>query len=145
MSRHRFIADLPSVSATIPATAAVCPRNNAVDAKSRLNTPCNEVVELGIQFACPSRLAIAVAKAIMLRLNVICCRLTFVFLRGQHCRTVEAHVIRTASAALRLTMALNRNGKFTDMLPLMPGSLTFIREDADAKANTVNAKKICGV
>src|SRR4051812_32350604 len=145
MSRHRFIADLPSVSATIPATGAVCPRNNAADARSRLNTPCNEVVELGIQFACASRLAIAVAKAIMLRLNVICCRLNFLFLFGQHCRTVEAHVISTTSAALRFTMALNRNGKFTDMLPSIPGSLTFIREVADARVNTVNAKKICGV
>src|ERR1051326_6015516 len=85
------------------------------------------------------------AKAIMLRLNAICCGLNFAFLRGQHCTAVEMHATRTASAALRFTTAVSRNGRFIDMLPLIPGSFTFIREVAAASARTASAKNGCSV
>src|SRR5215831_4419815 len=85
------------------------------------------------------------AKDIMLMLNVICCGLNFAPFRGQHCTAVETHVMSTASAALRLTAAVSRNGKFTDMLPLMPGNFTFIREVAAANPRTARAKSECSV
>src|SRR5271157_2425724 len=64
----------------------------------------------------------------MLTLNAICCGLNFAFFRGQHCTAVETQVTTMASAALRFTIAVSRNGRLTDMLPLIPGNLTFIRE-----------------
>ena len=76
----------------------------------------------------------------MLRLNVICCGLNFALFRGQHCTTVEMQVIATASAELRLTTAVSRNGKFTDMLPSIPGSFTFMRDVVAASAITASVK-----
>ncbi len=78
-------------------------------------------------------------SAIMLTLNAICSGLNLPFFCGQHCTTVEIQVIATASAALRFTTAVNRKGRLTDMLPLIPGSLTFIREVAVAIARTASA------
>ena len=76
----------------------------------------------------------------MLTLNAICCGLNFAFFRGQHCTAVETQVITTASAALRFTTAVSRNGRFTDMLPLIPGSFTFIRDVTAASTRTARAK-----
>src|SRR5215470_4759341 len=87
-----------------------------------------------------TKLAVEIAKDIMLRLNAICCGLNFEFLRGQHCTAVEMQVMATASAALRFTAAVRRNGRFIDMLPFTPGSFTFIREVAAASAKTAIAK-----
>ena len=53
---------------------------------------------------------------------------------------VETQAITAASAALRLTTAVSRNGKLTDMLPLIPGSLTFIRDVTAASPSTARAK-----
>src|SRR5579862_5406520 len=112
MLRQIWAADLPSLAATMPATGAVCPRNSTIVAITNAR-----VVELHcVRFSQPAwkiRLAEAVAKAIMLRLNVICCGLNLVPFRGQHCTAVETQVIRTASTALRLTIAVSRNGRLT--------------------------------
>src|SRR4029077_11534535 len=81
----------------------------------------------------------------MLMLNAICCGLNLASLRGQHCTAVETHVTTTASAALRFTTAVSRNGRLTDMLPLIPGSLTFIRDVTAARTRTASAKYICSV
>jgi len=85
-------------------------------------------------------LADALANAIMPRLKNICCGLNFAPFRGQHCTVVEMQVITTASAALRFTAAVSRNGRFIDMLPLTPGSFTFNRDVAAASASTASAK-----
>src|SRR5271157_2921627 len=89
------------------------------------------------------RLARQLANVIMLTLNAICCGLNLAFFRGQHCTTVETQVTTMASAALRFTIAVSRNGRLTDMLPLIPGNLTFIREVTAASARTANAKYRC--
>ena len=85
------------------------------------------------------KLAMLVAKAIMLTLNSICSGLNLPSAFGQHCTTVDRHAIRTASSALRFTTAISRNGRLTDMLPSMPGSLIFMREVAAASASTARA------
>src|SRR5882724_6001958 len=77
----------------------------------------------------------------MLRLNSICCGLNLVFFRGQHCTAVEMQVIKMASAALKLTIAVSRKGRFTDMFPVSPGSLTFMRDVAADRVKTARAKK----
>ena len=76
----------------------------------------------------------------MLRLKAICCGLNLEFFRGQHCTAVEMQAITAASTALRLTAAVNRNGRLTDIVPLIPGSFTFIREVIAASARTAIAK-----
>src|SRR5215472_18168236 len=83
------------------------------------------------------------AKAIMLRLNVICCGLNFASFRGQHCTAVETQATTTASAALRLPTAVSRNGRLTDIFPLIPGSLTFNRDVAAASTRTARALYVC--
>ena len=97
------------------------------------------------QVAWSMRLAKQLAKAIILRLKAICCGLNFASFRGQHCTAVETQVITTASAALRLPTAVSRNGRLTDMLPLIPGSLTFIRDVTAASTRTARAKYVCSV
>src|SRR3954469_10211735 len=132
-------ADLPSVTATMPATGAVCPRNKARVAKtSPKGDDCPSVVLCETLWK--MRLAEELAKAIMLRLNAICCGLKLAFFRGQHCTVVEMHVMTRASTALRFIAAVSRNGKLTDMLPLMPGSFTFIRDVVAASARTPKAR-----
>ena len=79
------------------------------------------------------------AEAIMLTLNSICTGLNLLGGFGQHCTSVETQPMATASTALRLTTAISRNGMFTDMLPLIPGSFTFILEVAAASAATASA------
>jgi hypothetical protein len=69
--------------------------------------------------------------------------LNLAFFRGQHCTAVETQVMITASAALRLTTAVSRNGRFTDMLPLIPGSFTFILDVTAASVSTARAKYVC--
>src|SRR5580704_9991062 len=123
----------------MPATGAVCPRNKVAVANA------NPIV-LELQGSsrshseCNSRLATQLARAIMLRLNAICCGLNFASFRGQHCTAVEMHATTIAYAALRLTTATRRNGRLTDMLPLMPGSFTFIRDVTAARIRTASAK-----
>src|SRR5579859_366204 len=123
----------------MPATGAVWPRNNVAVANAN-----PRVLELqGMLFnqcAWNIRAAIEVAKVIMLRLNAICCGLSFAFFRGQHCTVVAAHVITNASTALKFTAAVSRNGRFMDILPLIPGSFAFMREVAAARASTAKAK-----
>src|SRR5215469_10591460 len=81
----------------------------------------------------------------MLRLNVICCALNFALFRGQHCTAVDTQLTSTASALLRFTAAVSRNGRFTDILPLMPGNFAFMREVAIARARTATARYGCMV
>src|SRR5277367_2663023 len=135
---------LPSLAATMEATGAVCPRNKVTVAST---SP--RVLELqGIarnQPAWNTRLARQAAKAIMLTLNDICCGLNFAFFFGQHCTAVETQVTAIASAALRFTTAVNRNGRLTDMFPLTPGSFTFIRDVTAASARTDRFKYGCSV
>src|ERR1700750_1472518 len=110
----------------IAATEAVCPKNRVVVASvspKGLKPDCALV-----QLAWNIKLARPLAKTIMLRLKAICCGLNFVSFRGQHCVAVETKAISKASAALRLATAVSRNGRLTDMLPLIPGNLTFIRD-----------------
>src|SRR6516162_999935 len=110
----------------MPATGTVCPRNMVAVASTR---PRGFVCQIGLsEPAWNIRLAVELANAIMLRLNSVCCGLNFALFRGQHCTAVEAQAIATASAELRLTTAVKRNGRFIDMLPLIPGSFTFIRD-----------------
>src|SRR5215510_2622277 len=110
----------------MPDTGTVCPRNSVqaprVNAKV-FEFHCNCLSHPAWKIW----LADAVAKTIMPRLNVICDRLRLVFLRGQHCTAADTQVITTDSAALRFATATSKNGKFKDMLPLIPGSFTFIR------------------
>src|SRR5579872_4377379 len=47
--------------------------------------------------------------------------------------------------ALKFTTAISRKGRFTDILPLMPGSLTFMRELAADSANRARAYVGCCV
>ena len=94
---------------------------------------------LAIQPAFQIRFAMLVANAIMLTLNSICCGLNLPLCCGQHCTTVDTHAIKTASTALRFTTAISRNGRLTDMLPSIPGSLIFMREVAAASARTAKA------
>src|SRR5579863_5966330 len=125
--------------ATMPETGAVWPRNKVAVANAN-----SRVLELqGMWFnhwAWNIRLAIELAKLIMLRLNAICCGLNFAFFRGQHCTVVATQVMKNASTALKFTTAVSRNGRLTDILPLIPGSLAFMREVAAAKASTAKAK-----
>ena len=58
---------------------------------------------------------------------------------------VETQAISTASAALKFTTAVSRNGRFIDMLPLMPGSLTFIFEVTAANPSTAKARYALGL
>src|ERR1700722_14013960 len=87
--------------------------------------------------------ATELANVIMLRLNAICSGLNFAPFRGQHCTAVDMHVIATASAELRLTIAVSRNGRVTDMLPFSPGIFAFIREVAAASIRTASANQPC--
>ena len=94
---------------------------------------------LASQPAFQIKFAMLVANAIMLTLNSICSGLNFRSGCGQHCTTVDRQAIKTASTALRFTTAISRNGRLTDMLPSMPGSLTFMRDVAAASASTARA------
>src|ERR1700740_3405941 len=126
----------------MPATGAVCPRNNVAVASP---SPRGFEVHPSLEDHCAwnIRLARQVANAIMLTLNAICSSLNFASCRGQHCTMVETHVIATASVALRFIIAVSRKGRFTDILPLIPGNLTFIRDVAAASARTASAKYRC--
>jgi hypothetical protein len=57
--------------------------------------------------------------------------------------TAQAHAIRTDSIGLSATTANNKKGKFTDMLPVIPGSVIFIREVPAAASNSVEASIGC--
>src|SRR5258708_22061021 len=129
----------PSVSLIMPATGAVWPRKKVAVAEAIISGSEAHAV-LPIQPACHIKLATLVAKAIMLTLNTICCGLNLASRLGQVCSIVETHAIAAASAALRFTTASSRNGMLTDMFPLTPGSLTFIRDVAAASANIASAE-----
>ena len=88
------------------------------------------------QAAFQVRLAILVAKAIMLTLNTICSGLNLLPNLGQHCTTVETHAMNIASTALKFTTAIIKNGRLTDMFPSIPGSLIFMRDVAAANNST---------
>src|SRR5208282_5293497 len=120
----------PSANLMIPATGIVCPSRNAEVAKASISG--SDAQTFADPLACQARTARSVAKAIMLTLNNICSGLNLLPGFGQHCTTVDTHATRTASTALRFATANSRNGRLTDMLPLIPGSLTFIREVAAA-------------
>src|SRR5579864_481982 len=124
------------------ATGPVCPRNRVAVATVRLTVVEYHCIACS-DCACEARLARHVANAIMLMLNVICCRLTFVPLRGQHCTAVETQATITASTPLKLATAVSRNGRLTDMLPFTPGSFTFIRDVTAARASTASARYRC--
>src|ERR1700722_17468142 len=133
LSQTRRMAE-PSASLRMPATGAVCPRKKAAVAEARISGS-EAHAPLPSQPAFQIRLAALVANAIMLTLNTICSGLNVLPDFGQHCTIVDAHAIRTASSALRFTTAISRNGRFTDMLPSIPGSLIFMREVAADSAS----------
>src|SRR5262252_1764203 len=56
---------------------------------------------------------------------------------------LAAQAMRIDSVALSLVTASIRNGRFTDMLPLIPGIVTFIREVAVAMASNVRPRYGC--
>src|SRR6267378_6781198 len=123
----------PSVRATIAATGAVCPAKKTA-AVSASNTGSDAHAAWICELACHNRLARLAANPIMLTLNSICSGLNLLPGLGRLCIAVERHAIVVASTALRLIAAINRNGRLTDMFPVMPGSLTFILEVAAASA-----------
>src|SRR6202162_3022752 len=124
----------PSATLMMPATGAVCPRKKAAVAEASIRGS-DAHAALFSQPAFQIRFAMLVANAIMLTLNNICSGLNFLSACGQHCTTVDMPAIKTASTALRLTTAIKRNGRLTDMLPSIPGNFTFIRDVADASAS----------
>src|SRR5277367_954120 len=124
----------PSASLIMAATGSVCPKKKAAVARASVS---GSEAQLLLPFpACQARPARLAAKAIMLTLKTICSALNFLWDAGQHCTSVEMQAIEMASAALKFTTARRRNGRLTDILPLIPGSLTFIREVAAARAST---------
>src|SRR5208282_1041995 len=62
---------------------------------------------------------------------------------GQHCTTVDRQAMKTASSALRFTIAIRRKGRLSDMLPSISGSLTFICEVTAASASKARAWAGC--
>src|ERR1700757_561180 len=62
---------------------------------------------------------------------------------GNVCMTAQAQAITIDSVALRVITDNSRNGRFTDMLPLIAGRLTFIREVGTAASNSVVARYGC--
>src|ERR1700690_3050912 len=130
LSQTRRMA-APSASLIMPATGAVCPTKNAAVAEASISGS-EAHAAFPSQPAFQIKFAMQVANAIMLTLNSICSGFDLLPAFGQHCTTVDRHAITTASRALRLTTAISRKGRLTDMLPSMSGSLIFIREVAAA-------------
>src|SRR5258708_37343307 len=108
-----------------PANGGVWPTKKAEVAEASLSGSEAQAA-LPSQPAFQIRLAMLVAKAIMLTLNSICSGLNLPVSFGQHCTTVEILAIRTASTTLRFTTALSRHARFTDMLTSCPDSLLFV-------------------
>src|SRR5579864_4004397 len=129
---------MPSVKVMMPATGAVWPRKKVAVAEASISGS-EAQAECPSQFECHSRLAMLAAQAIMLTLNSICMGLNLASGFGQHCTTVEMQAMATASTALRFTTAMRKNGMFTDMVPLIPGNFTFMREVTAANAATARA------
>src|SRR5579864_7482577 len=129
---------VPSVSLMMPATGAVCRRKKVAVADASISGS-EAQADFPSQFECQIRLAILAAQAIMLMLKSICTGLNLPSGFGQHCTRVETQAMATASSALRLTTAMRKNGMFTDIVPLIPGSLTFIRDVAAANVPTARA------
>src|SRR5215469_10079714 len=66
------------------------------------------------------------------KLNRSCTQLNFLGACGRHCTSVERQPTASASAALIWATATRMNGRFTDMLPVTPGSFTFSRAATQA-------------
>ena len=66
---------------------------------------------------------------------MICIGLILPPSRGRLCTAAESIASTTASKVLKVTAARRMNGKFTDMLPVKPGSFSFSREAGTAIAN----------
>ena len=126
------------VSLRMPATGTVCPRKKAAVVADKVSGRDDQLA-LPNQLAFQTKFAMLAANAIMLTLNNICSGLNFLSGCGQHCTTVAMPAIKTASTALRLTTAIKRNGRLTDMLPSIPGNFTFIRDVAAASASEARA------
>src|ERR1700688_4083515 len=107
LSQTRRMA-APSASLMMPATGAVWPRKKAAVAEASISGS-EAHAALPSQPAFQIRLAMLVAKAIMLTLNNICSGLNLLLGFGQHCTTVDNDAMKTASTALRFTTAMSRN------------------------------------
>src|SRR5580693_1131773 len=141
LSQTRRMA-VPSASLMMPATGAVWPTKNVAVAEASISGS-EAQADLPSQPAFQIKLAMLAANAIMLTLNSICSGRNLLPDFGQHCTTVETQAIETASSALRFTTAISRNGRLTDMVPSMPGSLIFIFEVAAASVSMASAYAGC--
>src|SRR5271168_5041653 len=106
----------PSASLMMPATGAVCPRKKAAVAEASIRGSEAQAA-FPSQPALQIKFAMLVANAIMLTLNSICSGLYLLPDLGQHCTTVDRQAMKTASSALRFTIAIRRKGRLSDMLP----------------------------
>src|ERR1700676_2667128 len=137
LTQTRRIA-VPCVSLMMAATGTVCPRKNAAVVVESVSARDAELA-LDSHLAFQMRVAILAANDIMLTLNTTCSGFHLPPDFGQHCTAVDTDAIKIASTELRLTTAISRNGRLTDMLPSIPGSLTFMRDVAAASPNRARA------
>src|SRR5258708_8418652 len=62
---------------------------------------------------------------------------------GSVCMIAQAQAIRMDSVALSVITDISRNGRFTDMFPVTPGMVTFIREVPTAASSRADASQGC--
>src|SRR6266850_8007148 len=117
----------PSVNATTTETGRVCPRNN-VAVLTAINRGAETQLSRFSIWRWNSRLAAPQENTIMLTLNSTRTGLTLLPSFGRVCMIAQAQAIRIDSVALSMITDNNRNGRLTDMFPLMPGMVTFIRD-----------------
>src|SRR5215472_10288171 len=72
------------------------------------------------------------ARAMVQKLKAIWTAFNFFFVPGRHWIRLEIHPTSKASSRPICVTATRINGRLTDMLPVIPGNLTFILADRQA-------------